>query len=59
MILIIIALLFMAPQLMAAEGVVDVESRFSVKETADRLEKILKDKGMTIFNRVNHGEGAK
>ncbi|MCP4746923.1 MAG: DUF302 domain-containing protein [Desulfobacteraceae bacterium] len=43
----------------AAEGMVDVKSSFEVKETGDRLECLLKDKGMTIFNRVKHSEAAK
>ncbi|MGB5445221.1 MAG: DUF302 domain-containing protein [Psychromonas sp.] len=42
----------------AAEGVVDIESAFTVKETADRMEIILKEKGMTLFNRINHAQGA-
>jgi len=42
----------------AAEGMVDVKSSFGVKETADRLESVLKEKGMTLFNRVKHSEAA-
>ncbi|ACN17397.1 conserved hypothetical protein [Desulforapulum autotrophicum HRM2] len=42
----------------AADGVVDVQSTFSVKETADRMESILIKKGMTVFNRIKHSEGA-
>jgi len=40
-------------------GVIDVKSSFGVTETADRLESILKQKGMTIFNRVHHSKAAK
>jgi uncharacterized protein (DUF302 family) len=43
----------------AAEGMVDVKSSFGVKETGDRLESVLKEKGITIFNRVKHSEAAK
>ncbi len=43
----------------AAEGMVDVKSSFGVKETGDRLENVLKERGMTIFNRVTHSEAAK
>lgn len=43
---------------MAADGVVNVQSNFEVGETANRLESILKEKGMTLFNRINHSEGA-
>ena len=42
----------------AADGLVNVESAYTVKETADRMESILKEKGMTVFNRINHSEGA-
>ncbi len=42
----------------AADGMIDVESQFSVKTTADRLEKILNEKGMTVFNRIKHSENA-
>jgi uncharacterized protein (DUF302 family) len=42
----------------AAEGVIDVRSAHSVEETANRLESIMQEKGMTIFKRVNHSEGA-
>jgi uncharacterized protein (DUF302 family) len=35
------------------------ESKLPVKETIDRFEAILKDKGFTIFARVDHAAGAK
>lgn len=37
---------------------VTLQSDYSVEETTDRLEKILTDNGLTVFNRVNHQEGA-
>jgi len=43
----------------AADGVVTVKSSHTVKDTTDRLESILKGKGMTVFGRVNHTAGAK
>jgi uncharacterized protein (DUF302 family) len=43
---------------MAAEGMINVQSDYSVKETVERLENILKEKGMTIFTLVKHSEGA-
>lgn len=43
----------------AVEGMIDVESAFGVEETGDRLNNILKEKGMTIFNRVKHSDAAK
>lgn len=51
-------LLLMTLSAYAAEGMVNVKSSFGIKETGDRLERILIDKGMTIFNRVKHSEAA-
>ena len=42
----------------AADGVINVASAFNVKETADRMESILNEKGMTIFKRIKHSEAA-
>jgi uncharacterized protein (DUF302 family) len=42
----------------AADGVVKVQSAFTVKETADRMESILNEKGMTVFNRIKHSKSA-
>ena len=54
----ILLVILMSAPVMSAEGVINVESDFNVKETADRLESILQEKGMTIFKRVKHSEGA-
>ena len=43
----------------ADNGLVSVKSAHSVKDTADKLENTLASKGMTVFNRINHAEGAK
>ncbi|MDJ0955411.1 MAG: DUF302 domain-containing protein [Arenicellales bacterium] len=43
---------------MAADGMISVESGYNVAETAERLEGILKEKGMKIFNRIKHSDGA-
>lgn len=42
----------------AAEGVVTVPSAHSVADTADRLESLLRGKGMRVFLRVDHAAGA-
>jgi len=55
----IIALLLCVQLAYADNGSVNVKSHHSVKVTADRLEKILKSKGMTLFNRINHAEAAR
>jgi uncharacterized protein (DUF302 family) len=51
---------FFSFSLAAAEnGLVNVQSAHSVPETGDRLEGMLKEKGMTVFIRIDHGAGAK
>jgi len=42
----------------AAEGVIAVKSPYGYKETMDRLERVLKERGMNIFARVDHAAGA-
>ena len=42
----------------ASEGMIRVKSAHSVAETADRLESILKSKGMSVFARIDHAAGA-
>jgi uncharacterized protein (DUF302 family) len=59
LLLAVMSLIIFVPQVYAAKGVVNVKSPYSVKKTADRLESILKKKGMTVFNRINHAQGAK
>jgi len=39
-------------------GLVNVKSAHSVAATADRLERVLAEKGMTLFLRLNHAESA-
>jgi uncharacterized protein (DUF302 family) len=43
----------------ASAQVLRKESTLPVKETIDRFETILKEKGFTIFTRVDHAAGAK
>lgn len=50
--------LFLATSALAADGVVNISSHYSVAETADRMDALLKDKGMTVFNRIDHSGGA-
>ena len=51
-------MVFIAIPVGAADGVIKVKSAFSVAETADRMENVLNKKGMTIFKRIKHSEGA-
>lgn len=55
---ILVVLIISAP-VYAVEGMIDVASSFGVEETGDRLANVLKEKGMTIFNRVKHSDAAK
>lgn len=43
----------------ADQGLITVKSSQDVKKTADRLETILKQKGMNVFVRINHTDGAR
>lgn len=45
-------------QAQANNGLISVKSAHDVKTTADRLENVLKKKGMKIFNRIDHAKGA-
>jgi uncharacterized protein (DUF302 family) len=43
---------------MPEDGLITVASKYSVKETLDRLEGTLKAKDITIFARIDHAAGA-
>ena len=53
-----ILVMVLAIPVMADNGMVHVLSAHGVNETAERLENILMQKGMTIFNRIKHSESA-
>ncbi len=42
----------------ATESMISVESNYSAKVTADRLESIIKEKGLTLFARIDHQKNA-
>jgi len=44
---------------MNAEGEIKIPSKFSVAQTADRLESLLKSKGVKIFTRIDQAAEAK
>ena len=54
----LVVLLLASPLVWAAEGLVAVKSPYGAKETMDRLEIVLKEKGLTIFARIDHAAGA-
>lgn len=51
--------LLLAPSAFAAEGMISVKSSYPAKESADRVERLLKERGMTLFVRIDHAEGAR
>lgn len=42
----------------AQDGIEIIQSEYSVEETTDRLEEVLEDNGLNIFEKVTHQEGA-
>ena len=59
LIILLLCISFPATAAFAEDGLVHVKSAYDVKTTADKLEKILKSKGMTLFSRIDHAAGAK
>ncbi len=55
----LIALFLLIPMANAADGLVTVRSPHSVEDTMQRLASALEKKGMRIFTRVDHTEGAR
>lgn len=51
-------LLFASFVAAGADGLIAVKSPHGAKETMDRLESLLKQKGLTIFARIDHAAGA-
>lgn len=58
LIIIVISALFFVSPVFAAEGVINVPSNFNVEKTAHRMKNILQQKKMTLFNQINHSDGA-
>lgn len=54
-----IAVLLLASLAAADTSLITLKSPYRVGETANRLESLLKEKGMTVFARIDHAEGAK
>ncbi len=51
-------LLFASSLVWAATGLIAIKSPYNAKETVDRLEIVLREKGLTIFARIDHAAGA-
>ncbi len=43
---------------LGSKGLISVKSNHNVRSTADKLINVLEKKGMTVFARINHTEGA-
>ena len=54
----LMAIFFFASVTYADNGIISIKSSHDVKTTVDRLENILREKGMTVFIRIDHAEGA-
>lgn len=54
----ILVTLFFSNHVAATQSLISIESKFSVKETADRFESIVVKKGLTLFARINHHKNA-
>lgn len=50
--------LLSTPPVFADDGLISVRSQHDVKTTADRLQSALREKGMTVFLRIDHAEAA-
>ena len=60
LLILFIFIVFILPATVTAgNGLVNIKSSHSVNETADRLEQILKTKGMKVFIRIDHSAGAR
>ena len=54
----IIVVFLLTTSTYADSGLISLKSAHDVKTTADRLEGLLKQKGMKVFIRINHAQGA-
>jgi uncharacterized protein (DUF302 family) len=54
----LILLLGCATTAWAADGVVTIKSPYSAKDTMNRLEETVKQRGLTVFARIDHAAGA-
>ncbi len=59
LLVIFLSVILISPALAGGDGLINVKSAHDVKQTADRLESVLKEKGMTVFIRIDHAQGAK
>lgn len=53
-----IMIILVSASVFGVEGMASIKSDYSVNKTADRFIKILDDKGLTLFNRIDHQKNA-
>ncbi|MCF6281223.1 MAG: DUF302 domain-containing protein [Candidatus Polarisedimenticolaceae bacterium] len=54
----LLSLLLISSATFADNGLVTIKSAHDVPTTTNRLVQLLKERGMTLFNRINHADGA-
>ena len=52
-------ILTVAGEVYAQDGLINLRSVHEVKATADRMERIIKEKGLKVFLRIDHAAGAR
>ena len=57
-VLLVTALVLATSWAAAADGVIAVKSPYDAKETMSRFEDIVKQRGLTVFARIDHAAGA-
>ena len=56
--LFVMSLVFLGLSATAADGVIAVKSTYDAKETMNRFEDMAKQRGLTVFARIDHAAGA-
>lgn len=54
----VLSLALMVSAAGAADGLIAVKSPYSAKDTMDRFEAVVKERGLNVFARINHAAGA-
>ena len=54
----VLSLALMVSAVGAADGLIAVKSPYNAKDTMDRFEAVLKERGLNVFARINHAAGA-